>query len=660
MGTDEELLAHLKQALFFHQKGDLANAQAYYKSILKAKPNHPDALHLLGVIAHQQGNHNRAIELIKRALLNKRSDAGYYNNLGECYRALKDFGKAIDCYKEAVNLKAEFKEAWNNLGNALSACGRLQEAVASYERALKLNQYYAEAWNNLGIALTACGKISTAVGKFQQAIKIKKDFAEAHNNLSNTLNVQGKHAEAIISAQRALTYKTNFAEACNNQGIALNALGRFKEALSFFQQALDIKSDYAEAYSNLLLAMNYQPEIKIEDLYDKHCAWADVFIQPTCDNSIIVNDRSVEKQLRIGYVSPDFREHSVAFFLEPILAKHDKKRFEVYCYSAVAKPDETTERLKSLTDHWTSIVGQSDDAVAKLIKKDKIDILVDLSGHTANNRLLLFARRLAPIQVTYLGYPNTTGLQTMDYRLSDDCADPEGNSERWYTEKLVKLDPTAWCYRPHETTPEVNKLPAVAKSFITFGSFNASYKLNEHVYKLWAQILTKVAESRLLLKSKSLADPAFRDRIIKLFLANGISHERIILQAYEPSHQYHLERYHEVDIALDSFPYHGTTTTCEALYMGVPVITLAGKDHRSRVGVSLLNQVKLQYLIAETEEEYVAIACSLASKIADLAELRNNLRSRMKASPLMDEAGFTLGLESTYREMWRKWCVENT
>ncbi len=658
MATDKELLELLKQALSFHQKSDLANAEAYYKRILKDKPSHPDALHLLGVIAHQRGNHKRAIELIKRALLNNRFEAGYYNNLGEAHRALKDFENAIACYKKAIQQNADFKEAWNNLGNVHFTCGRLEEAVASFKRALTIQPNYAEACNNLGNVLTASGYLNAAVDRFRHAIKINREFAEAHNNLSNTLNAQGKHAEAIVSAQCALAQKPNFPEAYNNQGIALNALGRFKEAVDNFQRALDIRADYAEAYSNLLLAMNYQPEISIEALYKKHCAWAKAFAHPTLDNPVFDIDRSVEKRLRIGYVSPDFRAHSVAYFLEPILANHDKKRFKVYCYSAVVYPDGTTERLKTMTDNWVSIVGQSDDDVAKRLHEDKIDILVDLSGHTANNRLLLFARRLAPIQVTYLGYPNTTGLQTMDYRLTDDYADPEGGTEKWYTEKLVKLNSTAWCYRPPENTPEINKLPVEEKGVITFGSFNASYKLNENVFRLWTQILTRVARSRLLIKSKSLADPAFRERINKQFLESGISHERLMLQPHEPTHWQHMERYHEIDIVFDSFPYHGTTTTCEALYMGIPVVTLEGRDHRSRVGVSLLNQVNLQSLIARTEEEYVAIACSLAYNVDELAELRNNLRTRMGKSPLMDEAGYTQGIENAHREMWRKWCDE--
>ncbi len=404
------------------------------------------------------------------------------------------------------------------------------------------------------------------------------------------------------------------------------------------------------------MTLHYVPNPDNNSIYEKHCAWAKKYTAATLNNRTFHNECDPEKELRIGYVSPDFRAHSVAYFLEPILANHDKKSIRIYCYSAVVSPDETTERFKDLTHSWKSIVGLSDDDVASCIFNDQIDILVDLAGHTGNNRLLIFSRKLAPVQVSYLGYPNTTGLSTIDYRLTDAFADPPGSTDEWYTEKLVRVDPTTWCYRPSFRTPEIDKLPVLKKGHITFGSFNAFYKLNEIVFALWEKFLRELPTSQLFLKSRSLADPVIREKIFERFQASGISQERITLNQRESSHQRHLERYHEVDIALDSFPYNGTTTTCEALYMGVPVITLEGKDHRSRVGVSLLNQVQLQHLIARNEEEYVEIACSLASKVADLAELRNNLRARMEASPLMDEAGFTQGLENTYREMWQKWC----
>ncbi len=335
--------------------------------------------------------------------------------------------------------------------------------------------------------------------------------------------------------------------------------------------------------------------------------------------------------------------------MEPILEHHDKEQLEIFCYAFVSNPDETTDRLKLLTEHWRSIENLTIEEIVKRIHDDRIDLLVDLAGHTFNNQLLVFAHKPAPVQLSYLGYPNTTGLTTIDYRLTDAFADPPSKTETIYTEKLIRIEPTAWCYRPMVSTPAVSELPAKENDFITFGSFNMFYKLNIKVLILWAQLLNQFAGSRLSLKAKSLADSAVRKDIIKQFADFGITEGRISLKPYEQ----HLENYFGIDIALDPFPYNGTTTTCEALYMGVPVITLEGKTHRSRVGVSLLNQVGLQHLVAKNEEDYVSIASSLASDLGALSNLRKSLRSRMEKSPLMNEVGFTRGLENAYREMWK-------
>ena len=466
---------------------------------------------------------------------------------------------------------------------------------------------------------------------------------------------QGKLKEAIESYDKAIKLKSDYLEAYNNRGNTLRNLGRLDESIMSFEQALVLRPNFSEAHSNLLLASHYHPKLSSEAILKKHIAWGESNVVQNKINESYKNDKNPERRLKVGYISPDFRTHSVAYFIEPILAHHDET-FEIYCYSAVNRPDETTKRIERLVTHWVSIIGKSDEEVATRIRDDRIDILVDLAGHTAKNRLLLFAHKPAPIQVTYLGYPNTTGLPTMDYRLTDDYADPSGKTEKLHTEKLIRLSSTAWCYRPPKKIPEVKEYPAKAKGIVTFGSFNASYKLNDKVYELWAKILSRVKDSRLLLKSTNFADEGLKAQITENFLKQGIEQDRIILQGKVASHKAHMGYYHKIDIALDSFPYHGTTTTCEALYMGVPVVSLEGEDHRSRVGVSLLNQVKLQRLIAKTEEEYIEIACSLASDLEALGKLRKSLRPCMEKSPLMDETKFTHGLEKTYREMWQKWC----
>ena len=577
----------LQQALAFHEKGNLIEADALYNRILELEPRQPEALHLSGVVAHQRGEHEKAIELIGRAISHKSNDSRYYNNLGEAFRAFNKNGKAITCYKKAIQLNSKDQSAWSNLGIVFKSQGKLKEAVASYERALAIDPVNANTHNNLGNALFDQGETEKAIGVFRRLLALKPHFAEAH--------------------------------------------------------------------SNYLLLQNYSPVLDEEKISMEHKAWVEKNKVDLLKISTFWDNRNPEKKLKIGYLSPDFKKHSIAFFLEPILAHHNKEEFDIFCYSAVISPDDTTARMKELVTHWRSIVGLSDEKATALIRKDGIDILIDLAGHTAKNRLPVFLHKPAPVQVSYLGYPNCTNLPTIDYRLTDSFADPPGRTDKWNTETLVRLNPTAWCYRPLNDFPPVSELPAREVDSITFGSFNNINKLNEKIINLWGRILNQFGNARLVLKSRSLADTFVQERIHKQFATMGIIEERVILHPHDSSSYRHLERYHDVDIAMDTFPYNGTTTTCESLYMGVPVITLEGKAHRSRVGVSLLNQVGLQHLIAKNEEEYVAIACSLTSDLDELAELRKSLRSRMEKSPLMDEVGFTRGLENAYREMWKKW-----
>ncbi len=369
----------------------------------------------------------------------------------------------------------------------------------------------------------------------------------------------------------------NNANTLNNLGNALFDQGETEKAIGVFRRLLDLKPHFAEAHSNYLLLQNYSPVLDEENISMEHKAWVEKNKVDLLKISTFGDNRDPERKLKIGYLSPDFKKHSVAFFLEPILARHNKEDFDIFCYSAVISPDEETARMKELVNHWRSIVGLSDEQAAALIRKDGIDILIDLAGHTAKNRLPVFLHKPAPVQVTYLGYPNRTGLPTIDYHLTDSFANPPSRTEKWNTETLVCLNPSAWCYRPLNDFPPVSELPAQEDDSITFGSFNNISKLNENILNLWGRILTNITNARLVLKSRSLADSFVQERIHKQFGSMGIIQERVILHPHDSSSHRHLERYHEVDIALDTFPYNGTTTTCEALYMGVPVITLEGK-----------------------------------------------------------------------------------
>jgi protein O-GlcNAc transferase len=356
----------------------------------------------------------------------------------------------------------------------------------------------------------------------------------------------------------------------------------------------------------------------------------------------------------VGYVSPDFRQHAVAFFMAPILTQHDHRVVEVHCYVDQRNNDDTSSQLRRHADHWTMIAGQPDEAVVQRIRQDGIDILVDLAGYTAGSRLGVFARQAAPIQVTYLGYPNTTGLPTIQYRITDRWADPPGETEHLHSEELIRPSSSFLCYAPPTGCPDVVEPPVVQGGRITFGSFNRGRKITDLVVSLWSRLLRELPSSRLLLKPGPVDRAALRAR----FSAHGVGADRIDIVAYSASILHHFADYGSIDVALDTFPYHGTTTTCDAMWMGVPVVTLAGHDHRSRVGVSLLRSTDLAELIAETPDEYVERALGLAQNPDRLRQLRAAQRGVMLRSPLMDAQSFTRALEAAYREMWVRWCSE--
>jgi predicted O-linked N-acetylglucosamine transferase (SPINDLY family) len=434
--------------------------------------------------------------------------------------------------------------------------------------------------------------------------------------------------------------------------------GRIEESIVEHRRAVELAPNNPWNNSNLLRDLTYSDSITPQELLAEHRAWWDRHGKPHAGEiQPHANDRNPDRKLRVGFLSPDFRAHSVAYFLDPIFSEHDREKFDFVCYAELARPDETSQRLQQLTEGWRSTIGVPDDAVVRQIREDKIDILIDLAGHTANTRIAVCARRPAPVQMTFLGYPFSTGLETVDYRITDALADPPGASEQWYVERLLRMPRTAWCYRPPAGTPAVVEAPVVANGFVTFGSFNNLAKLNSGHAATWSRILAAVPNSRLLLKSAGLGDEATHRRILEMFTAHGVDPSRLILSEYSSAIGDHLARYGEVDIGLDTFPYHGTTTTCEAMWMGVPVITLAGPIHLSRVGVSLLSNVGLPDLVAKDADDYLRIASALAGHVDRLRSLRASLRERMKNSPLCDAAGFTRSLEALLREAWQRWCA---
>jgi len=713
----------LNKALKCHQACQLDEAEEIYEKILDVDPNHPDALHLLGFIAHQKNRNDVAVNLITKAIQYDPESPFYYNNLG---LALKEQGKsneAIVCYKKALHLDPGMVETHYNMGNVLQDQGRLAESISCYQKALELSPCLFEAYNKMGFAFKSQGKLPDAVSSYRKAIEIEPGIAELYHNLAlslldqgqfaeviscyqkalrlapnhhvaymimgNAFQFQGKLTEAISSYEKAIEMNPECAEAYSNLGFAYCKKGDLKKTISNCYKALEIRPDYAAAYnnlgvvyglkadieqsiscykkalelspddplvhSNLLMAMLCFSGITSKDMFLESKNWWKRHGEPDANHYIHENRKNPQKRLRIGYVSPDFRHHSVSYFFMSLLMAHNRDDVEVVCYSDVKRPDEITDCIKGLSDHWRSTLGLTSEAVAEQVWQDSIDILVDLAGHTGDNRLPVFAYKPAPVQVTWLGYPCTTGMPVMDYRLTDWIADPEGE-DVYYTETLFRLPQGFLCYYPPDNAPEISDLPARDEGRITFGSFNNLAKVTEKVAMVWSEILHQVPGSSLLLKSKPLGDGSTRRRYLELFLDHGIPPARIKMLPRVSSKLEHLALYNKVDISLDTFPYNGTTTTCEALWMGVPVVTLSGNRHSGRVGTSILTRIGLTELISATENDYVAKAVELATDIEHLRELRTNMRSRMNGSPLCDAEAFACDVENAFRKMWREYC----
>jgi protein O-GlcNAc transferase len=671
--------------------GNFSEAERIYRKILKIQPDNAGVYYELGTVLEARGSLDEAIINYKRAADIDPQFPGSYNNLGNILRKKGQLSESIDYYRKAVELAPDFAGSHYNLAQTLHESGHIEEAVKYYRKAIQINPDLGNAHYNLGNALRDIGQYEEAIDSYRKALQINTDNVDAYNNLGNVLKDTGSPEEAMSCYYKALqidpavadTYgnlgsvfidqgKLSEAESCyqkmleidqndtyayNNLGITLQKKGQLDEAQKYFREALKINRDSPLCYSNLLLTMNYSLGHDPSAIFAEHLKFGKLY-DDLFPSAIVThrNDCSGERRLRVGYVSPDFRRHSVAYFIGPVLSAHNRDKIEVFCYSDVKVPDELTGRIRGDADRWRSIVGMSDEQVAGAIRGDNIDILIDLAGHTASNRMLLFARKPAPVQVSWIGYPATTGLSAMDYKIVDNYTDPPGMTEQFYTERLIRMPDSFLCYLPEADSPEVGNLPSLETGNVSFCSFNNFPKMTPEVIGVWIKILKAVPGSHLVLKAKSLSDEETREHALDVFTREGIERHRLRLLSWLPSTREHLNLYNQVDIALDTFPYNGTTTTCEALWMGVPVVTLAGDTHASRVGVSLLSNVGLKEFIAHTSEEYVETAVTLAKDRRRLQYLRLNLRDIMGQSPLTNAREFTLHLEDRYRTIWETWC----
>ncbi len=671
-----------------HNAGAIEEAEDLYLRLLALDPNHVEAHHLLGVVAYQTGHYQDAETWVRKAIRWNGKNAAYHNCLGNILQATGKSDEAITCYKKAIAINPKSDKALSNLGNVLREQNKLPEALSRYDAALAINPNSAEALSNSGAVLNGLCRLAEACQRLERALAIDPVCAEALVNLGKVLIVQGKLERAVVLLKQAATIRPDNEETYLMLGTALASMVRPSEAMGYLEKALAIKPDSLDAlahlgyafmrqgnvveaianyrkilgikpdlpyiFSNLLFALQYAPGVTPEDLFREHRRYADQFEGPfRQDWPTHHNPREVARRLKIGYVSGDFCGlHPVCVFIEPILAQHDKSQVEVYCYYNNPYHDSTTERLMTHADHWLACAGMSDAELAKRIGEDGIDILVDLSGHTGHNRLPVFARKPAPVQVTWIGNAGTTGLDAMDYRLTDSHMDPPGLTERFHTEKLVRLPDIGAAYQPVTGCPDVTPLPALSSGQLMLASLNNVIKINQRVADVWAKILQALPHARLMLGNA--AESSIAARLLELFRNAGVGPERLILQERMPLLDY-LALHQTIDLALDPFPYNGGTTTVHSLWMGVPVVTLAGNTPVSRVGASALALAGLENLITTSEDEYMEKTIALANDLPRLALIRQSLRDRMNAAHC-DPATITRHLESAFRHMWQSWC----
>ena len=644
-------------AVTLHQEGRLQEAEAVYHEILKIDPKSYMAHNNLGLMALDNGQLEIGEILFKKAAAINPKNPDALNNIGNLYRAQRRYDQAVAVLEQAARLSPNVGGAHVNLGLTYEAVGKFDQAIASYQRALQLSPNMSEAWSNLGNTFHHLGRVEEAVTAYEQALIHRPDYPEALNNLGNAYRTLGKLDQATLCFERALGVKPDYLDAYLNLGNTHTDLGRHDAATQCYGRILELKPDHVDAISNMLFSLNYSDHITPETLAGRHLELGrrleSLAPAPSADHG---NSRDPGRRLRVGYVSADFRKHAVTYFFESLMRAHNRNVVEIFLYSQAAVLDETSLRLQAMADHWLPTLGMGDDDLAARIRADGIDILVDLSGHSAHNRLPVFARKPAPVQATWVGYANTTGMKSIDYRLVDEVTDPTRVADALATETLVRLPGGFLCYQPPVEAPEPVPPPCLENGFITFGSFNNFAKLSASTLDAWGRLLARVPNSRLLIKSRFFAEDGPRALFLRRLADRGMTSERVILLEGILDTTLHLGTYGRVDIALDPFPYNGTTTTCEALWMGVPTVALAGDRHLARVSASLLHRVGLDELVAPDVDAYVDIAAVLAADPARMTALRAGLRPRMAASSLCDTTGFARSFEAAYREMWSRWC----
>lgn len=671
------------QAMQLHQAGRPAEAEQALRQVLARSPRHADALHTLGVIQIQAGRHEAAVDLLARAVAADPAAAPFHNNLGSALRSLGRLAEAEACFRQATALRPDYPRALTNLGQVLTArdpreaaavfrkalalapgdleanwglgvlahqAGGLDEAADCYLRALKAAPEAAEVHINLAYLRSRQGRVGEAIDGLKRALQLQPGAAEVWGQLAALLQAEARLTEAADAYRNAARTQATSADALNGLGNVLAGLGDLDGAVTAYRQAIGLNPDLLDARSNLIMTLHSLAGVSAGDILAEARAYA-ARVEPR-PAPAFRNAPDPERPLRIGYVSADFRVHPVGFFLERVLAAHDPAEVSVVLYSDTTHEDAQTARLRSGVT-WRPILGQDTAQVARTIQADAIDILVDLAGHTGSNRLPVFAARAAPVQASWLGYFGTTGLAAMDYVVADAVVIPPGE-ESLFSEGVTRLPAPYLCWAPPTEATPAGGFPALAGAPVTFGCFNNRAKITPEVVAAWSAILARTPGSRLFLKSWSLADAGCRDGLAGAFAEHGIDPGRLLFEGLSPRAE-GLAAYNRVDIALDPFPFGGCTTTADTLWMGVPLVSLAGTRWSGRMSRSILSAVGLEDWVAPDIERYVDRAVAMAGDLTGLADLRASLRGRLEASAFCDGPGFTRGLEAAYRQMWRRW-----
>jgi protein O-GlcNAc transferase len=689
----------MEAAVKLQQAGRLPEAEQFCRQILAEQPEHPGALHVLAVVMHQTGRNDQGLELIQRAVARKSTDAEFRNSMGVMLMAARRPKEAMEAFQTAIKLHPAFPGALTNLANLLldagdwqqaatcarkaialaprlteaysllgAACfigGQINDSIAASQKALSMDPNSYQALGNLGNSMMVSGRIDDAIQIYRQTVAKHPNAAGGWSNLGNALQQRAMTEEALKACTKATELDPNLADAHNNLGNVYKDLAQMEIACEEYYKAIAIRPQMSTFHSNLVYAMWFCQHFTAEQIYLESKKWADFLAEPlTRAAAPHDNVRDPNKKIRVGYVSSDFRDHPVGRLVSPLLANHDRSKFEIILFSGVSRPDAVTQRIYSWVDKVINTRDASDEGLAAIIRKEKVDLCVDLTLHMGGSRMPAFARKPAPVQITYLAYCATSGMKAMDYCVSDANLDPpppdateQDTMSPVHSERILRLNRCYWCYTISPEAPPVNQLPALTRGYPTFGSLNSFTKLNTGVHDVWAKLLLAIPNARMFMVVPG--GPAAQRKVAEDYARRGVDPSRLTMSDITPFVIY-FRHFLEVDIALDPWPYNGGTTTMDALLMGVPVVNLEGKWATARAGITLMKNVGHPEWIAKDTDQYIQIAKDLVSDLPKLNQIRQSLRPRMINSPLMDGKGFARDMEAGYQRAWERYCREGS